>query len=145
MVGLVRITLRLLADILQLAVSMLRPASALATENLVYRRQLALYRERGLKSRRVDPTTRASLAFLTRFIDWRAAVIVVRTGDRDDTAGVSGLGDSGVGVAPEVDTTGVGDALQSSSPTQCARTRHSRPAGDAVRVTTWVHYGSAVT
>ncbi len=78
MVGLVRITLRLLADILQLAVSMLRPARALATENLVFRRQLALYRERGIKPRRVDPATRASLAFLTRFIDWRAAVIVVR-------------------------------------------------------------------
>ncbi len=78
MVGLVRITLRLLADILQLAVSMLRPARALATENLVFRRQLALYRERGIRPRRVDPATRASLAFFTRFIDWRAAVIVVR-------------------------------------------------------------------
>jgi len=33
---LVRITLRLLADILQLAVSMLRPARALAKENLVF-------------------------------------------------------------------------------------------------------------
>ncbi len=57
---------------------MLRPARALATENLVLRRQLALYRERGIKPRRVDPATRARLAFLTRFIDWRAAVIVVR-------------------------------------------------------------------
>jgi hypothetical protein len=37
MVGLIRITLRLLADILQLAVSMLRSARALATENLVFR------------------------------------------------------------------------------------------------------------
>ncbi len=78
MVGLVRITLRLLADILHLAISMLRPARALATENLVFRRQLALYRERGIKPRRVDPATRASLAFLTRFIDWRGVVIVVR-------------------------------------------------------------------
>src|SRR6266704_21290 len=78
MVGLVRITLRLLADILQLPLSMLRPARALATENLVLRRQLALYRERGIRPRRVDPATRASLAFLTRFIDWRVAVIVVR-------------------------------------------------------------------
>jgi hypothetical protein len=78
MVGLVRITLRLLAHILHLAISMLRPARALATENMVLRRQLALYRERGIKPRRVDPATRASLAFLTRFIDWRGAVIVVR-------------------------------------------------------------------
>ena len=78
MVGLVRIIFRLLADILQLALSMLRPARALATENLVLRRQLALYRERGIRPRRVDPATRASLAFLTRFIDWRVAVIVVR-------------------------------------------------------------------
>src|SRR6266571_1130965 len=65
MVGLVRITLRLLADILQLAVSMLRPARALATENLVFRRQLALYRERGIKPRRVDrraPRNNSSLA-----------------------------------------------------------------------------------
>jgi len=78
MVGLVRITLRLLADILHLAISMLRPARALATENLVFRRQLALYRERGIKPRRVDPATRASLAFLTRLIDWRNVVLVVR-------------------------------------------------------------------
>jgi putative transposase len=59
MVGLVRITLRLLADILQLAVSMLRPARALATENLVFRRQLAFYRDRGIKPCRVDSASRS--------------------------------------------------------------------------------------
>jgi putative transposase len=39
-------------------------------ENLFLRRQLALYVERGVKSRRVDPVTRISLALLSRLFDW---------------------------------------------------------------------------
>jgi hypothetical protein len=42
------------------------------------RRQLALYVERGVKPRRIDPATRITLALLSRFLDWRNALVVVR-------------------------------------------------------------------
>jgi len=42
------------------------------------RRQLALYVERGVKPRRIDPVTRVRLALLSRFFKWRNALVVVR-------------------------------------------------------------------
>ena len=42
------------------------------------RRQLALYRERGIKPRRIDAVTRLSLAVLSRLCDWRACLVIVR-------------------------------------------------------------------
>ena len=45
---------------------------------LFLRRQLALYVERGVKPRRIDPVTRLSLAILSRFFNWRDALVVVR-------------------------------------------------------------------
>lgn len=42
------------------------------------RRQLALYMERGVKPRRVDAATRASMMLLSRLFDWRSALVVVR-------------------------------------------------------------------
>ena len=47
-------------------------------KNLVLRRQLASYIERGIKPRRVDHATRVSLALFTRLFDWRDAVVNVR-------------------------------------------------------------------
>ena len=47
-------------------------------ENLFLRRQLALYVERGTKPRRVGPVTRVQLAFVSRFCNWRGALVVVR-------------------------------------------------------------------
>ena len=55
-----------------------RPRRALAAENLFLRRQLALYKERGVKPRRPDAATQVSLAFLSRLFDWRSALAVVR-------------------------------------------------------------------
>jgi putative transposase len=55
-----------------------RSTQAIMAENLFLRRRLALYVERGVKSRRVDPVTRISLALLSRLFDWRDAVVVVR-------------------------------------------------------------------
>ena len=57
---------------------MLRPRESLEAEILFLRRQLALYRERGSKPRRVDAATRLSLALLSRCFDWRSALVVVR-------------------------------------------------------------------
>jgi putative transposase len=44
----------------------------------VLRRQLALYIERGVKPRRIDPVTRIALALLSQLFDWRGALTVVR-------------------------------------------------------------------
>ena len=74
----VRIVLRLLADAVGLAILSVRPRRSLEVENLVLRRQLALFKERGMKPRRIDAATRASLAFLSQLCDWRSCLVVVR-------------------------------------------------------------------
>lgn len=73
-----QVLLRLLADLVELTVLLFRQRRASAAEILVLRRQLALYQERGVKPRRVDPITRVSLAILSRFFNWRDALVVVR-------------------------------------------------------------------
>ena len=65
-------------DILRLVVSFLRSSSAIRAQNLVLRRQLARYIERGVKPRRVDHVTRVSLALFSRLFDWRDAVVNFR-------------------------------------------------------------------
>jgi hypothetical protein len=70
--------LRLVADLSGLLVLAVRPRRSIEAENLVLRRQLALFKERGIKPRRIDAATRSSLAWLSRFCDWRSCVIVVR-------------------------------------------------------------------
>jgi putative transposase len=65
-------------DVLRLAVSFLRSSSAIRAQNLVLRRQLARYVERGIKPRRMDHVTRVSLALFSRLFDWRNAVVNVR-------------------------------------------------------------------
>jgi putative transposase len=47
-------------------------------EDLFLRRQLALYIERGVKPRRIDLVTRIGLTLLSRFVNWRDALVVVR-------------------------------------------------------------------
>ena len=59
-------------DVLRLVVSFLRPSSAIRADNLVLRKQLASYIERGIKPRRADHVTRVALALFTRMFDWRA-------------------------------------------------------------------------
>jgi hypothetical protein len=68
----------IVSDILRLWVLFLRSSSAIRAENLVLRRQLARYIERGIKPRRVNHVTRVSLALFTRLFDWRDAVVNVR-------------------------------------------------------------------
>ena len=75
---LLRIVLRLLADLAGLIVLSVRPRRAIEAENLVLRRQLALFKERGVQPRRIDAATRASLALLSRWCDWRSCLVVVR-------------------------------------------------------------------
>ena len=67
----------LLADLMRFAGLLFVSHDTLLAENLFLRRQLALYKERGIKLRRMDATTRVSLAVLSRLIDWRAALVAV--------------------------------------------------------------------
>jgi hypothetical protein len=73
-----RIVLLLFADVVGVAVLSIWPRRSLEAENLALRRQLALFNERGVKPRRIDAATRASLALLSRLCDWRSCLIVVR-------------------------------------------------------------------
>src|SRR5437867_12396345 len=77
MLALARMVMRLVADLIGLLVLTVRPRRSIEAENLVLRRQLALFKERGMKPRRVDAATRLSLAWLSRLCDWRSCVIVV--------------------------------------------------------------------
>ena len=56
----------------------LRSRSRLAAENLFLRKQLALYAERRVKCRRATDATRITLVMLTRLMDWKAALIIVK-------------------------------------------------------------------
>jgi len=69
---------RLIADLVGLLVLTARSRRSIEAENLVLRRQLALFKERGVKPRRIDVATRLSLVWLSRLCDWRSCVIVVR-------------------------------------------------------------------
>ena len=69
---------RLVDTIVQLMRASLRARAALAAENLFLRRQLALYRERNLKARRPDRFARFTLGYLSRFFDWRNALVIVQ-------------------------------------------------------------------
>jgi len=53
-------------DLVRLAFLAVRPRAALAAENLFLRRQLALFQERKVKSRRADDSTRWMMATLSR-------------------------------------------------------------------------------
>jgi len=55
-----------------------RSSRSLKAENQLLRRQLALYVERGIKPRRIDPVTQFSLAILSRLFICREALVVVR-------------------------------------------------------------------
>jgi hypothetical protein len=63
-IALLRIALRLLADLVGFIALALRPQQAEVAENLVLRRQLARYKERGIKPRRIYAAIRISLPWL---------------------------------------------------------------------------------
>ena len=78
MLRLTRAILGIGSDLLRLLALFVRSSGAIRAENLVLRRQLARYLERGIKPRRVDYATRVSLAMFSRLFDWRDAVVIVR-------------------------------------------------------------------
>lgn len=70
--------LPVLLDTARFLVLCLRPAPDLAAENLFLRKQLAQYQERQVKPRRANNATRIVLVWLSRFFDWRAALVMVQ-------------------------------------------------------------------
>ncbi len=69
---------RLLHDLITLIRLSLTSRAQLAAENLFLRKQLALYKERHTKPRRPDPATRVALVLLSRLLDWRSMLTVVK-------------------------------------------------------------------
>ena len=78
MVALIKIVVELLADVARFAILQFRPPRSVQAENLFLRRQLGLFKERGITPRRVDAATRVSLAILARLFNWRDALYVVQ-------------------------------------------------------------------
>lgn len=72
------ILIQLVAEGLRWWALAFRSGQSIKAENLFLRRQLALYIERGVKPRRIDPVTRIGLTLLSRFFNWRDALVVVR-------------------------------------------------------------------
>jgi putative transposase len=70
--------LTLVVDTLRYISLCLRSPTALAAENLFLRKQLALYRERGIKPRRATHASRIALTVLARWFDWRQALVIVQ-------------------------------------------------------------------
>src|ERR1700682_2956024 len=78
MVALIKIAAQLLADAAWFVGLLFRSTQSIQAENLFLRRQLALFKERGVQPRRIDAATRISLAILARLFEWRAALFVVQ-------------------------------------------------------------------
>ena len=74
----VRAIVAVLWDLLKLGGLFLRSASAIRAENLVLRKQLAAYIERGIKPRRLDHAARVSVSVLSRLFGWCDAIMIVR-------------------------------------------------------------------
>jgi putative transposase len=78
MLDLARAIVAVLSEVLKLGLLFFRSSNAIRAENLVLRRQLGRYVERGIKSRRVDHATRATLSVFSRLFNWRDAIVIVR-------------------------------------------------------------------
>ncbi|MGH7924331.1 MAG: hypothetical protein ACREQH_07060 [Candidatus Binatus sp.] len=70
--------LRIVCDLVHFLYLGLRSRTSLAAENLFLRMQLAFYQERKVKPRRADNPTRRTLVRLSRWFNWRDAMIVVK-------------------------------------------------------------------
>jgi putative transposase len=57
---------------------LLSSRATLIAENLFLRKQLALFQERKIRPRRSTAATRALMVLLSRFFDWREALVIVK-------------------------------------------------------------------
>jgi putative transposase len=70
--------LTLIIDAWRFLVHCLRPAPALAAENLFLRKQLALYEEQQVHPRQATNATRLAMVWLSQWFDWQSALRVVK-------------------------------------------------------------------
>jgi len=70
--------LAVLYDAARFLILCLRPSPALAAENLFLRKQLAQYQERQVRPRRANDAMRQTMVWLSRFFDWRRALVIVQ-------------------------------------------------------------------
>jgi putative transposase len=75
---LLRTILAVTRDLALLTSSAMRSRAQLAAENLFLRKQLALYQERRVKPRRAADATRIVLAALSRLLEWRQLLVIVK-------------------------------------------------------------------
>ena len=68
----------LLCDLARFISLLMRPRDALAAENLLLHKQLAMYQERNLKPRRPDTAFRVALVLLSRFFNRKHALVVIK-------------------------------------------------------------------
>lgn len=68
----------LVADGLRFFLLTIRARPALCAEILFLRKQLAFYEERQTQPRRLNDSARFSLAFWSRFFDWKGALVIVK-------------------------------------------------------------------
>ncbi len=74
----VKTIITLLGDLATFLWLVLRPQGTLAAENLLLRKQLAMFRERKVKHHRPDTPVRIALVLLSRLFNWRDALVVVQ-------------------------------------------------------------------
>ena len=67
----------LLSEVLTFFPLMACSQASLAAEILFLRKQLAFYQERKIKPRRFDDGARLSMLLLSKFFDWRSALVNV--------------------------------------------------------------------
>ncbi len=65
-------------DLFSLLFLLTRGRGKLAAENLFLRKQLAFYKERGIKPGQTDSATRFTLVALSRLFDWKDALAIVQ-------------------------------------------------------------------
>jgi transposase InsO family protein len=75
---LIGLLLNLCADTGRFLLLCLRPAPALAAENLFLRKQLALYEERQVKPARATNAIRLAMIWLSQWFDWRPVLRIVK-------------------------------------------------------------------
>jgi len=68
----------LLGDELRFLCLTVRSHSALSAEIMFLRKQLAFYQERQVQPHRLNDSARLSLAFCSRFFDWKDALVIVK-------------------------------------------------------------------
>ena len=73
-----RALFQVVIDLISLLFLLMCSRGKLAAETLFLRKQLAMYKERSIKPGRIDSATKLTLIGLSRFFNWKGALVVVQ-------------------------------------------------------------------